>query len=234
MMTLGGGLHGLKDMSPGGFKPNNLPNLKVWCRHNVGVIVVGAGIDTWPDKSGNGRDLRQTTDTNRPSKESDGSALFDGVDNYLLTSAFTLNAPETVYLLGKQITWTNNDVIADGEGAVGFNMMIRQRVSSPNIYITQDGTNFSDVNSDWTLDTYAVVSFVFNGASSGIQVNKGTTTAGDAGTGNGGGLTLGSKAPGGNYSNIQIKEAIVYSGAHDADTRIQVIDYLSDVGGLGL
>ena len=74
-------------MNPGGFRPQNLPNLAVWGRFNIGITVVGAGVDTWADQSGNGRDLLQTTDTNRPSKESDGSILFDGVDNTLKTAS---------------------------------------------------------------------------------------------------------------------------------------------------
>ena len=48
-----------------------------------------------------------------------------------------------------------------------------------------------------------------------------------------GGFTL--AAPGElttGWGNIQVKECLVYSTAHDAATRAQVIAYLSGVGGL--
>ena len=231
MLTSGGGLHGLKDMIPGGFKPNNLPNLEAWYRYNVGIIVVGAGADTWADKSGNGRDLRQTTDTNRPSKESDGSVLSDGVDNYMQVASWSLEQPETVYILAKQVSWTGNDTVWDGTGDnVGA---LQQLTATPTVKIR--ASTAVAANTDWTLDTYMVLSVVFNGAGSLLQVNKETETTGNAGVVDMGGFTL--ARPGlcsCQFGNIQYKEAIVYSAAHDADTRTKVINYLSKVGGLGL
>lgn len=48
------------------FTPNMLPNLELWCRHNSGITVTGAGVSQWDDASGNGNHLLQGTDTNRP------------------------------------------------------------------------------------------------------------------------------------------------------------------------
>lgn len=224
-----------RSMGVGAFDPTSLANLEAWYQFNTGITEAGQGVSVWADQAGNSRDLNQTTDGNRPSKESDGSILFAGGDEYLKTDAFTFNQPQTVYLLGRQVTWTNNEYIFDGEAS--FSMMLRQSGGggTPNVRITTNGTIFTDANPDWILDTYAVVSSVFNGASSVCQIDKNTAKTGDAGVDNGGGFTLavrGNAASG--HGHIQIKEAILYSDAHDAATRTRIINYLSDVGGLGL
>jgi hypothetical protein len=201
-----------------------------WYRFNTGITVTGAGVSTWADQSGNGRDLLQGTDANRPSLEADGSILFDGVDNFLKCSSFTLNQPETVYLLGKQATWTSTDVVWSGDNANG---LISQVVSSPTIRLNA-GSGVAD-NGDWTVNTYAAVVAVINGASSLIQVNNNTATTGNAGAQNMGGFTLAANAGGtGQWSNIQVKEVILYASAHDAGTRARVIRYLSQVGQIGV
>ena len=216
----------------GRFFPNHLPNLELWPRFNIGIIVVGAGVDTWADQSGNGRDLRQTVDTNRPSKESDGSILFDGVDNYLKANSFTLVQPETVYGLLSPITWSSNDRIWDGEAAESG--AVYQAGSTPEVR-GASGATPSPGNTDFILDTYAVLISQFNGTSSLTQVNKNAALVQDMGTSDMSGFHLGVR-PGAasGWGNIQVKEIIIYSAAHDAATRTQVIDYLSDVGGLGL
>jgi len=87
---------------------------QAWFRYGVGITVTGAGVSTWADQSGNGRDLLQGTDTNRPALQADSSILFDGVDNFLKTAGFTFNQPETVYVVFKAITFTDGDTILDG------------------------------------------------------------------------------------------------------------------------
>ncbi|KKK78889.1 hypothetical protein LCGC14_2839040, partial [marine sediment metagenome] len=47
-------------------------------------------------------------------------------------------------------------------------------------------------------------------------------------------LTVGASNAAASHSNIQAKEMIVYSVAHDTATRDQVVSYLSGVGDLGL
>lgn len=203
-----------------------------WYRYGVGITVTGSGVSQWDDQSGNGRHLKQGTDTNRPAKQSDNSILFDGSDNYLKCDAFTLNQPETVYLLGRQVTWSINDRIWDGNAnnSMGFT----QNTATPTVAI-RAANNVIAPNGDFAVNTYAVVVCVYNGASSLIQVNKNNATTGDIGSGNAGGFTLGAHADGSTtFSNIQVKEVIIYAAAHDATTRARIIRYLSIVGQLGI
>lgn len=200
-----------------------------WFRYGVGITSALGAVSQWDDVSGNGRHLKQATGTNQPAVQADNSILFDGADNFLKCDAFTLNQPETIYFLGKQVTWALNDVLW-AANALGGGALFQSN-SSPNVSINA-GSSVAE-NTGWAIDTYAVISVVLNGASSLLQVNNGTATTGNAGAGNMGGFTLGSRADGTTgWSNIQAKEVIVYPAAHAAATRARVISYLMAVGGL--
>lgn len=212
----------------GGPSPDNLA---AWFRFNTGITVTGAGVSQWSDQSGNSRHLKQTTDTNRPALQADGSILFDGSDNYLKCDAFTLNQPETVYLLFKQVTWTINEAIFDGNTANSGVMF--QATTTPNVAIFAGAGGVSS-DPDLATDTYGVMACVFNGASSRIQLNNNAAVNGNTGSGNMGGFTLGARGDNLVPSNIQVKEVILYSAAHDAATRKRNIRYLATVGGLSI
>jgi len=167
------------------------------------------------------------------------SILFDGVDNFLKTAAFTLVQPETVYILFKQVTWTIQDSIFDGNvtntgrflqndggGYAGVSPFLQVYAGS---YLATSSTGLDAL----ALDTYGTVAVVFNGASSSIEINSETPITGDAGANDMGGFALG--VIGGaaaNFSNIQVKEVIIYNVAHNASQRVKVIGYLNRVGGL--
>lgn len=196
-----------------------------WFRFNTGITVTGAGVSQWDDQSGNARHLLQATDTNRPALEADGSITFDGADNYLKCDAFTLDQPETRYLLFKQVSWTDTDVVCAGNGTTNT---ILQASASPQVRLVNVG------NVSLTLDTYGVIAAVLNSTSSLIQLNNGTPVTGNVGANNSGGFTLGANGTPAVFANIQVKEVILYAAAHDAATRARVIRYLAQVGGLNV
>jgi hypothetical protein len=201
-----------------------LPNQEAWFQWGVGITEAGQGVSVWADQSGNGRDLLQGTDGARPPKQTDGSILFNGTDEFLKCSGFTLNQPTTVYLVAKQVTWTDLDGIFDGD-AIGSGLL-RQRTASPRLQINA-GSDVSEAVGGWTVDTYAVIAVIFNGADSLIRVNASITASGDAGAGNMGGFTLGVYGDGTtNPGNIQVKEVLLYSGAHTTLEQDGVINYL--------
>lgn len=198
-------------------------NLAAHFKLNTGITSNGGAVSQWADQSGNGRHLKQATATNQPALQGDGSILFDGVDNFLKCDAFTLNQPETIYLLGKQVTYAGSDRVCDGNTAASG--AIFQSGVSPQIQITAGAG--AATNGNWTLDTYFALAAVFNGASSVIHVNGSTATTGDPGAANMGGFALGCAGNSANFANIQVKEVAIYSVAHDATTRQQVFNYLS-------
>jgi len=208
--------------------PPILADLRVWTRFNSCITEGVSGVSQWNDVSSNGNHLKQATDANRMTKEADGSILGNGVDQFLQTDAFTLVQPEMIYLLLKQVTWTAGDRIFDGNA---YNSgLMNQSGTTPQVGVYAGAPSPS--LSDLILDTYGVVTVLFNGASSVFQIDKNTAITGNFGASNMGGFILGANALLGEHSNIQVKEVIIYSTAHDAATRAKVIAYLSNVGGL--
>lgn len=229
MEFLSMGLNKTMGSIPLKFLPSQISGLQLWTRFNSGITVTGSGVSQWDDQSGNDNHLTQSTDANRPSKEADGSILFDGVDNFLAKTGLTLNQPHTVYLLFKQVTWTDGDVILGfGGGATRF---LGQSGATPQIKLFNGTGNIAN---SITLDTYAALATISNGASSVLQVNNDAPVTGETGSTNASAIQLGTNNQVSAFSHIQVKEAVVYDTAHDAATRAQVIKYLADVGDLSI
>lgn len=204
-------------------------NPAAWFRFGMGITVV-TGVSQWNDQTANARHLLQATGAAQPALQADGSILFDGVDDSLKCNTFTFNQPETIYILFKQVAWTNGMHVYDGNVAtVG---RIIQSGVTPQI-IANAGASLS-VNADLAVGVYGVASTVFNGATSLYQVNNGTPTTGNAGANNMAGLTLGARGDNTTFSNIQVKEIILFPAAHNESVRAGVVQYLAGVGGIAL
>lgn len=209
----------------GSFYPVDLPNLAAWYPYRTGVTASAGLVSQWSDQSGNGNHLVQATEANRPTIESDWSITFNGTSSQM-EATFTHNQPVTWYLLFNQVTWSINDRIFDGSaGAV----QAIQSSASPRIAVNAGSTVSND---GFPVGSYCVLSAVFNGASSALQVNTSAAATGDAGAINPGGFSLGATRAVGSFANIQVKEVVLYSAAHDAATREKVVNYLRAVGGL--
>jgi hypothetical protein len=214
-----------------GLKLPQLPGLAAWYRFGLGITSSGGAVSQWDDQSGNGRHLKQATATNQPALQGDGSILFDGVDNYLKADTFTLAQPETVFILGKQPTWTNTDKWADGHATNSGS--ISQESVTPQIACFAGAGGL--VGPGLALDTYGVVIAVFNTTSSLIQINTNAPVTGNVGVNSMSGFTLGARGGAdAAWSNIQVKEVLIYSVAHDAAARAQVARYLGFVGRIGV
>lgn len=207
---------------------DNIPvryGLAAWYRYRRGITNV-SGCSSWADMSGNSRPLLQATAANQPSIMSTGELLFDGTNDYL-QATFTLIQPCTIYLLFRQPTWTSGDVIFDG--ATGT---VKATQSSGTQGIVANAGSALSAGTAIGLDSYGVLSTVFNGTGSVYQSAGGgpsVTITGDAGAGNPGGITLGATQAPGNYANIGVREMAVYSVAHDAPTRLNILRYLSKI-----
>lgn len=215
-----------------GFLPLDVTGLEAWFRFNTGIVDAAGAVSQWTDQSGKGRHLLQATGASQPAKQTDGSILFDGTDDFMQCNAFTLNQPMTVYLLARQVTWTSNDYFFDGNTGASVLLFQKNGGASPTISIFA-GTIVAD-NGNLAVGSYGAICAIFNGASSSLQVNNTAETTGNAGAQNAGGFTLSANAAGSSSGNIQCKEVIIYSTAHSATQRSQLIGYLSQVGGLGL
>lgn len=164
------------------------------------------------DKSGNFRHFNQLIVNAQPILGVDG-ITFDGVNDFLKTDPFTLNQPEIIYAVFKENTWTDLDTILDGNA--GNTMRLYQRTASGTLRILT-GTSNVDNNTS-VVNTFQIVTAMFNSTNSFLQINNRTKVAGNAGTGNAGGLTVGGSNITGNYANVTFKELIIRQDLSDYD-----------------
>lgn len=216
-----------------GRSSNNIPtrvNLAAWYRYHIGMTNVGGFCSSWADQSGNGRDLVQATASARPVILSDGSLQFDGANDFL-QAAFTLPQPLTIYLAFMQLSWTSGDVIFSGATA---EVQVAQNTSSPGL-AANAGSGLT-VSNTIPVNARGVCCFVANGTSSVYQAGGGSfsvTTTGSGGANAAGGFTLGADSSEANWSNIRVFEAAIFSVAHDANTRLQLLRYMARQGQVG-
>lgn len=188
----------------------------------VGQTNSSGNCSAWSDLSGRGRNLIQGTATNQPAIQSDGSLVFDGVDNYMQTAAFALSQPFTIYLVLNQLSYTNLDTIYDAR-ATSF-VALYQLDPSPgiNMFCAGDGPRIDTLNTG----VRGVHTAVFNGASSLAQLNTGTAATGNPGATALDGFTLGARNDLGNFGHVQVWEVIIRAGADSADLRGRIQKYL--------
>lgn len=175
---------------------------------------------TWPDASGNARDM---TLTGSPTIGAT-SVTFNGTSQYGTIATTGAGTAFTVYLRFKQVAWTSGRVIfTDTSGGPYF----YQATSTPRIA-------YNDLYGDGQLagnDSATIGSFVsaaFRQSSSNVSINIGGTTT-TSGGGGGYGLTsfrLGANSAAAQFSNIEVVEAVLYDAAHTAPEQAQMLAYL--------
>lgn len=219
-------------LTPRGLR-NPIPGLSPAAYYDFGiassVAVTGAGVSQANDLSGNARHLLQGTDTNRPSY-SGGVITFDGVDNYLKTSAFTFSQPETIYIVFNPISYTANDAVFDGNARDSGRFI--QTVTTPEYRIVAAASLLQLANGP-AVGSYGVYCVVINGASTSGRLNNGAKVSGTTGAGNMGGFTLGARGDGaGEWSNIGVKEVALFPAAHSDPEQDSIISYLMSKHGI--
>lgn len=148
--------------------------------------------------------------------------LFGGVDEYM-DATITL-AASTVYIVGKQVSWTASDTVLSGNGTA---INIYQSNASPKFSLFA-GAGACE-NSSLAVGSFGVVTALFNGAGSLSQVNATSAVTGNTGTPNVTAISLGAANPGAasNFANWIIKEVLIFSAAHTAAERTSVINWLN-------
>lgn len=191
------------------YLPSDNPgSLVAWFRQGVGVTITGAGVSQWTDQSGSGNHLLQGTDGNRPDYDESAIITFNGTDDFLKCTNFTLNQPSQVSILFNPITWTFNDSIFDG--SITDRCRLAQWQPGNRLTLINSGGEVVADNLDATPGAFHAVSTLFSGASSSIKVDNNAATTGNAGAGVAGGFTLarnGGTASG--FGNIAVKEIII-------------------------
>lgn len=191
---------------------------------------IATGIAAWTSQGSGAHTLSQGTGANQPAVTAALTALFNGTSHFLKTSAFTLNQPAGFFFRYRQVTWTNNDYIMDGDGI--NSAAVSQLSGTPNLQI-MSGIGFVATNGNLAVNAWGSEVFYFNGASSLIQVSGFSSTTGNPGTTNPGGFTMGAVGNGILPSNIEVAAAVITNtalAAGDISTIFALLDLLANTG----
>jgi hypothetical protein len=169
---------------------------------------------------GAGQDMEQTTGSKQPSitlNAQNGRTIltFDGVDDFF-TKSFVFNLPATVIMMGmRQITWTANDFISDGQGAITGG--IKQITATPSITQQVAADVGGTPNNDLAVNTAAHLRALFNQPTSAIlqidnnaEVDTGVTTVSNLN-----GFSLGGKFNDTLWANISVGAVVLLMPAVD-------------------
>lgn len=148
---------------------------------------------------------------------------FDGSDDYMKAPAFSLSQPETVYFVGQQVTWTQNDPIFDGNST--NSLLLYQRETTPGLRFTTNSTNIL-TQTNLPLAQSSVVTVCANDNASLLKINRTPSTTGNAGNVAASGFTLGAGAAAFQPSNIRVSEIAIFAAAHDTALQDVIIPSL--------
>lgn len=165
--------------------------------------------------------------------------MFDGVDDFLVTSTFNLSQPISIYAVWRQNVWDSTDTIYECSTNTAWYNRVTQNGSTPDLKFSSDnagsGTKISAANANAALGAKVITTTIGNGASGLFQINNTTALTGDYGTSGTTGLQLAADGGGGaRWSAITFWEFIMFNAAHTAAQRASVQAYLSARHGVAL
>lgn len=162
-----------------------------WYVYDTLVSVTDGYVTQWDDISGNGRHLLPVaadgslgTATNRPAWNATNGIIFDGVDD-AMKALFEWGTYGTIYVVARQISWTNNDVLFGYHGTESAApIRVTQAGSSPALVLRM-GAASGISNSNLSVGQWAIIRLRIGGENplSGDLVINETTPTTSTGTG---------------------------------------------------
>lgn len=181
-------------------------------------------ISKWKDKLGSGHDLLQAVEAKRPVWTKTG-VLFDGIGQMMKTAPFQYNSPEYVYLVFKQLSFTADDYIMDGNTADSDLLCQNYEEGLLAMY----GGKGEAVSSG-RMGKFMIVRCFYSGADGKLQINDNLPVP-VASSSDMGGITIGSGAEGNRlFSNILLKEAIFRTSPLGEEEIYNYLYYNTDFG----
>jgi len=202
-------------------------NTVMWFAFEQDVTVTGDHVTNWGDISGNNNDLKNVGGT--PHLLGTG-ILFDGIGDYLKTDAIVLDRPEMIYVVLKQVTWTEDDALFDGLTILSAEIVQGYGESPSLAYM-----GWSTTQTDLVLDTWGILRLNVIDGTSSFQINTvdAHTTTDDYGDMEG--FIIGARGAGADaWSNIEVKEIIIRKITDTAPNQTLIYDYLNNKHSLGL
>jgi hypothetical protein len=192
----------------------------------------GSNAAQWDDVSGNGRHATQAVGANQPSIVTgaiNGRQVrrFDGTDDFLETSAFSIPQPYTTYAVFQSSTTGSASIVVRGASGLiaagGVNLII-QRAAASAVSGVNAGTLYAPFASDTAWQIFGTIA---DGTNS-LATRNGTASAtGNAGTNAIARVGVGITHDGTSYLAGDIAEIIIFPAALTATNRQRVERYLS-------
>ena len=205
----------------------------IWVRADDVTITSGVLVDSMNDKSGNSRDLAQTS-TNRPdlltadAGFNDQDAVDFNPQESLVLASLTLAQPFTVFAAIRANTWTTNKRLFDLNSS-NATLMIANKdgASTPNVI--QGVTVPNEVNAvSMTVGTEFLLTSVFDGASASQQLNNNTAvTGGSTGTTALNKIQLANRTDNATGADVTIAELIIIPSAVTGDDLASMQGYFN-------
>ena len=218
------------------FNPGKIAGLKVWLDAEKGFEALSDGdpVTTWLDQSGNGNDLTQATADKKPTYKIsivNGKPVvrFDGIDDFLKATAFTLIQPEHVFLVIKVIVGSLSDYYFDGN--TQDDMAALQRNVGANF--TQFAGGFG-VTVTLGTTNFRIVNALYNGATSSVSLDGAADNVADAGSNSADGLSLGGSGVESLHSNFDLKTFLIYDSVLSVSDQGRVERYMAQRSGITL
>lgn len=218
------------------FRPSDVSGLHVWldAADSTTLTVPNGKVEQWRDKSGNGNNVNQTTEANRPNsgvKYLNGYNTVDfdaNTSDYLISDTWSvaLTQPITAFVVSNTNSLNSTRYIFAGLNA-GEAIFFKD---SSNKYTMNAGASLADSSAIdiafhcWTLE--------FNGASSVLSKDGTSVASGNAGSNGLTGMALGSSRLGTLFHDGSIGEVLIYDGALSSGNITLIETYLSDKWGL--
>jgi hypothetical protein len=218
----------------------------IWAFHrsdtglsNDGSNVTGT-TNCWADQTGNSHGLNSAA-SQQPGYTASGpnskpAVVFtDSTNKFLdsnLTGANLTAQPFGFFVLIKPTNWRNNAYFWDTNQNLVKGAMI-QSGSTPDVapFAGSFGTAIAV-----PLNTWQILTAIYNGASSVLQTNNNAEVSTNPGTnGAAGGILLGNfDTSGSNSAGFQVAAIIIHNGLPDASARTVYKDWLAWYGGLSI
>jgi len=210
-----------------GFDPRRIPGLALWLDAadsstlfdaDTGGSLPGNSVTVgrWEDKSGKGRHATEGTNENRPTRSTASvngldAILFDGSNDRLTTTSFTLAQPLTVFVAVRPIT-TVFHTICDG-APTGARAQLAILNGTLRMF---SGTVFDSTNIVFVANTTTLAAGIFAGTSSQHRANAQVLTPTSTTPGTNGlslGARLGAAIDGSSVLSGRLCEVLYYEGA---------------------
>lgn len=217
------------------YDPSDLSTLWQDTAGTTPVTADGQSVARIDDKSGNGNHLTQATASKRPVYRTAGGLhwlLFDGVDDFLRTSAFAaaLAQPNHICLsgrhgLGPQV------YLYDGIATSNRHAILESTATTGTAFQMFAGTISADIPADAADHVYSAL---FNGAASNLRTDGVASAAVDAGTQSLTGLTLGARFTDVDPMAGRIYEFVLHDNELTGDDLSNLEAYLAGKAGVTL